>query len=249
MRRILFSALLAGLLFHPQPARAGLLFSGSGYNPEAGAAASGTALFSVSGDTLTLVLTNTTQPRTAAQGNALTGVAFDIDPGSPALTLVGIALTPGSSIWTSRTSSNTAGPLAGSWTDVLGGSPSGEYGIATTGFGGAFRGGSITRGNASPDYGIVADGTFPGPFGGSRFPFIQRSLTFTFTGASGLSEGDVGNVKLLFGGDGSGVVDATPTTASNPEPSTLALTLLGALGLAGWGARRRRASVGIPSPS
>src|SRR5262245_49280361 len=97
-----FAALVAALLGFSPAAQAGVLFVGSGTNPEAGAAASGAAEFSISGDVLTLVLTNTTSPRTAAQGNALTGVTFDISPGSPALALTGIALTPGSTIWTSE---------------------------------------------------------------------------------------------------------------------------------------------------
>src|SRR5262245_60673973 len=150
-RPAILAGLVVALLGPSQSAKAGVIFSGSGNNPEASATASGKAEFTISGNILTVVLTNTTSPRTTAQGNALTGVTFDIDPGNPVLTLTGIALTSGSTIWTSETASNTSNPLSGSWTNVLGSSPLGEYGVATTGFNGRFHGGSITRGNSSPD--------------------------------------------------------------------------------------------------
>lgn len=105
---------------------------------------------------------------------------------------------------------------------------------ATTGFNGRFHGGSIAIGHAAPNYGIVASGTFDGtnvPFGGSQFPFVQNSLTFTFTGAAGWRESQISNVKLLFRTDGTGIIQAIPS------PGSLALIGLGGLAAA----RRRRA--------
>jgi hypothetical protein len=204
-------------------AGASIQFSGAGINPEAGEIGSGTATFSVSGNILTLVLQNTTSPRSDQQGNAMTGVAFNISGSSPTLALTGVALTAGSSIWTSETASNTINPLWGSWTNVLGSSPLASYGVATTGFSGRFHGGSITLGNASPNYGIVAANTFNGTnvvFGGSQFPFIQDSLTFTFTGVSGINESQFADVKLLFGTNGTGIVPADPPPSHSPEPTT-----------------------------
>lgn len=223
------AALIAG------SANASVLFTGSGLNPEAGTTASGSALFDVSGSSLTILLTNLTDPRTASQGNALTGVTFDVIDGAPALALSSVALGPGSALWTSKTASNTSTNLNGSWTSVLGSTPLGEFGAATTGFDGAFHGGSISKGNSSPNYGIVADGTFDGTnvsFGGSQFPFVQSSLLLTFSGANGLLPSQIGNVKLLFGTDGTGVVSAQSTI---PGPATAALGAI-ALGLL----RRRR---------
>jgi hypothetical protein len=235
MRPFFVSALSALLLSHlATPSPASMIFTGSGNNPEVGANASGSATFTISGNSLIVVLQNTTSPRTAAQGNAMTGVTFDVDTTSPTLTLSGTALTAGSAIWTSETSSNTSDPLAGSWTSTLGATPLGEYGVATTGFAGRFNGGSITLGNSNPNYGIVAANTFNGTdvvFGGSQFPFIQDSLTFTFTIANGagFTEEQIGNVNLLFGTDGTGIV---PGTHNIPEPATLLLAtsavLLGA---------------------
>jgi len=225
----------AGALSIAAASNASVVFDGSGYNPEVNASASGSAFFTVSGNTLTIVLTNTTGPRTTAQGNALTGVVFDILGGSPALSLSAIALTAGSEMWTSETASTTSGALAGSWTSALGSTPLAAYGAATTGFNGAFHGGSITLGNSSPNYGIVAANTFDGtnvPFGGSQFPFIQKALTLSFTGASGLTDSQFANVRLLFGTDGTGVVG----TQTIPAPGAMALVLVAA----GIGSRRRR---------
>lgn len=216
-------------------AQASVTFTGSGLNPEANATGAGSAKFTISGNTLTLVLTNLTSPRSAAQGNALTGVTFDINPGAPVLTLTSTALTSGSELWSSKTTSTSAASLNGSWTNVLGASPLGEYGVATTGFNGRFNGGSISMGNASPNYGIVAAATFDGTntpsFGGAQYPFVQNSLTFTFTGVSGVLESQISNVKLLFGTDGTGVINTIPS------PASLALAGLGGL----VGIRRRRA--------
>lgn len=216
-------------------ASASVIFGGSGLNQEVNKIATGTAQFTISGNTLTVVLTNTTLPRTTAQGNALTGVAFELGSGAASLTLTNIALTAGARIWTSETASNTVDPLSGSWTSVLGNNPLAKYGAATTGFAGRFNGGSITRGNSAPNYGIVAAETFDGtnvPFGGSQFPFVQKSLTLTFTGVNGLSESAIHDVHLLFGTDGKGIIK----TDIVPTPGTAALLGLGGLVVA----RRRR---------
>lgn len=212
--------------------QAAVVFSGSGFNPEGATNVAGSAMFTISGNTLTLVLTNTTAPRTTAQGNAMTGVTFDVGNGSAVLTLTSTALTSGADFWTSKFATNNAAALNGSWTNVLGASPLGAYGVATTGFNGRFNGGSIALGNAAPNYGIVAAGTFDGTnvaFGGSQFPFVQNSMTFTFSGISGFTEAQISNVKLLFGTDGTGIITTIPT------PGSLAL-----VGLAGLVAGRRR---------
>lgn len=161
----------------------------------------------------------------------MTGVTFDVGNGSAVLTLTSTALTSGADYWTSKFATNNAAALNGSWTNVLGASPLAAYGVATTGFNGRFNGGSIALGNAAPNYGIVAAGTFDGTnvaFGGSQFPFVQNSMTFTFTGVLGFTEAQIGNVSLLFGTDGTGIVRV-------PAPGSLAL-----VGLAGLVAARRR---------
>lgn len=232
MKKSLFA--LSAVAALSASAGASVVFSGSGNNPEVGANASGSAEFSISGDILTVVLTNTTAPRTTAQGNALTGVTFDVTGANPALDLASTAMTAGSLLWTSKTASTSSANINGSWTDVLGASPLGEFGAASTGFAGRFNGGSISLGNASPNYGVVAAGTFNGTngvsFGGSQFPFIQTSLTLTFSGATGMSLASLSNVKILFGTDGTGIVETTV-----PAPGSVAL-----LAMAGVVAGRRR---------
>lgn len=226
-----FAACAAGVLSFAQ---ASVIFSGSGNNPEVGANASGSAMFTISGNTLTLVLTNTTAPRTTAQGNAMTGVTFNFSSGSTVLSLTSTALTGGSTYWTSKTTNVAAPSLAGSWTAAIVSNAQHQYGVATTGFNGWFNGGSISLGNAAPNYGIVAAGTFDGSnvsFGGSQYPFVQNSMTFTFTGVAGFTEAQITNVKLLFGTDGTGVIEAVPT------PGSLALIGLGGIACI----RRRRA--------
>jgi hypothetical protein len=242
LRGTAYAAAAVVLCLAAAPARADMIFAGAGTNPEAGDAASGRAVFAVAGDTLTLVLTNTTGPRTVSQGNALTGVTFDVAGGSPALALSGVGLTAGGRIWASEAAGKAGGSLAGSWTDDLGDSPLGAYGVATTGYGGRFDGGSISLGTAGPDYGIVAAGTFGGAdvvFGGGKFPFVQDSLTFTFAGAAGVSESQIRNVKFLFGTDGTGVVPAGSDSPA-PAPAGAVLFGLGVAALGGAGLARRR---------
>ncbi len=231
--RFASAALAASLVVS---ANAAVLFNGTGLNPEANTNASGSALFAISGNTLTVTLRNTTLPRTTAQGNALTGVAFDFLNASPVptLTLTSTALGAGAQLWSSKTAFVTSANINTSWTNVLGSSPLANFGAASTGFAGAFNGGSIGLGNASPNYGIVADGTFTGSnsvaFGGSQFPFVQGALVLTFSGVAGLNESQIANVKLMFGTDGTGVITLIPSSGS------MALLGLGAL-VAG---RRRR---------
>ena len=198
---------------------ASISFTGSGTNPgdQSNANLFGEADFSISGSTLTVVLTNTggTASPTDAPGGLLTGLMFDIM--STSSTLTSTTLTQGSSIWTSSSGSNNSTPIAGSWTPVLSvGSYSGSAvnaGVATTGKN-LFNGGSISLGNASPNYGIATNGSFPGGFGGSQYPFIQDSLTFTFLlSSSSVSESSINDVFFLFGTNNSpgGVFAGTPT--------------------------------------
>jgi hypothetical protein len=108
--RFASAALAAGVGFASQ---ASVLFSGTGFNPEAATNASGSALFQISGNLLTVTLNNTTSPRTTAQGNALTGVAFDFKNASPVpvLTLVSTALGKHQHVVDERPRLHAAGEL------------------------------------------------------------------------------------------------------------------------------------------
>lgn len=225
----------------PSVASAGPLL-GTGLNPETGNTVSGQIEFSVTGNILSVTLTNTTAGGTLAQGDSLTGFVFDVVGASPTLSLTSIALTAGSSIHTSASAINNASPLSGSWTSSLASGGAYDFGAATTGFGGLFQAGTITRGNASANYGLIATGTSLA-HGFPRFPYIENSLTFTFSGALGLTDSQFTNVHLLFGTDGTGVITPPPPEVnihSTPEPGTLALAAMGGVGML-FMARRRKA--------
>jgi hypothetical protein len=225
------------------PCKAGF-FMGSGTNAETGDSVSASALFEISGDTLTITLMNTTPAGTLLRGDILTGLVWDISGGTPVLAFPTTALTAGSDIFTDKTTSNTSDPVNGSWTNVLGATPFSQYGVATTGFSGAFSSGTITLGTGGVDYGIVSNGTFPAPpgsgtsgsFNASAFPLIQDTLTFTLTGVSGVTQSQITDVKFLFGTSGAGIIAAVP------EPGSFALAGIGltAAGLVGLRLRTRR---------
>lgn len=225
--RKLALSVLAAMAFAGS-AQAAVMFEGSGYNPETkDAGQSASARFSISTDaneveTLTLTLTNTTGI-TKAQGDALTGILFDLGKSSAKLSLASITLTKGSALWSDDDSTVPADKvnLTGSWTDQLASSPrlTAGYGVSTTGFNSEFKGGSIYQGNSSADFGIVGAKTLPGDLSGAKFPFVQNSVTFRMNVAGALDESDLSNVRFLFGTDGTGVVGGSKV----PEPATLVL--------------------------
>jgi MYXO-CTERM domain-containing protein len=237
------------------PASGTVIFTGTGTG-EAGGTVSGSASFMLSGSTLTLILSNTSAAHTGAQGDAITGIVFSIAGSGQTLSFTmsgagcGPTLPSGSHIFTGKTTQNDATALCGaggsSWTSAFtpGGPVTAEFGVATTGFNGEFNGGSIGIGNASPNYGIVAPGTFPtATFGGSQFPFIQNALQFVFTtGGTSFGEGDITGVNFLVGTSGADHFLGDCTTScvekETPEPDSLALAGLAGLLLAFAGRRR-----------
>jgi hypothetical protein len=232
------------VLLTAMPTSAAVRFTGSGTNAETGSVGqSAQADFRLVGDILTLSLINTTGV-TAEQGDALTGILFDF--AVPAvLKLESISLATGSDLWLSQTRVDDSQNLAGSWTDVLASPPriAASYGLATTGFGGEFKGSSITRGNSSPDYGIVGQNTFPtNKIGGAQYPFVQNGLTFKIRVSPGaLTLADLSHVRFLFGTSGTGWIPATSEIAipndEIPEPGSM--FLLSVAIAAAWLGHRR----------
>jgi hypothetical protein len=88
----------------------------------------------------------------------------------------------------------------------------------------------FATGTPAPGFKPIAPGSLATPTGmGLGFTNLSQPLTI-FNGSLGAS----GNTNMVTAGNFSGTIV--------PEPSTMALAGLGALGLAGYGLRRRRAS-------
>ena len=191
--------------------------SGPGIN---GANLAAQATFDISGDVLTISLTNTAdddeQNDTDNQdvpGNTLTGLFFDFLD-NPTLTKDTATITAGSLLQDGTctglcdgTTTNVGGEFgfATSWT----GGPSAGYGISSSGYiggsGTLFDATANLDDPASPDginFGIISRLGVYDPNGGlAGDPVIQDTVTFTFTGATGLSVDNISNVSFQYGTD------------------------------------------------
>jgi hypothetical protein len=216
----------------------------TGINPAGHDAVSATATFYVDAgapNTLVIDLVNTstlaaTHPGGGRLGGSdvLTGLAFNLS-GNPSYATKPSAADLSPSL-TSISTELGSGSFANTWTNQItpGGNPlvTGAYGIATSGFGGAFKG----RGLSGPDKGIVGLGNTTSTVAGGIVPLAMNGLEFTLTFKSGtdLTKATFSGVQFLFGTEGTGVLNAVP------EPSTGVIAAVGAMVLLGYGWRLRR---------
>jgi hypothetical protein len=213
------------------PGRADLVFSGSSGNLAA------SADFALSGSTLTVTLTNTSTHDVLVPTDVLTGLGFHT---THTLTPVSASLN-GSSVFYG---SLAAAGVGAGWQYKSGLSFHGfNSGISTVGFGIFGPDGNF----ASPavkvdglDYGILSagDNTATGNTGVTGHgPLIKNSVQFTLTAASGFSLSELGNSVVFQYGTALSDTHFNPPPV--PEPSTMAIAGLGALGFVAYRLRRR----------
>lgn len=225
------------------------------------------ALFSISGNNLTITLTNTATVAPNDPTNTLTGLFFSFNGSNPTLTPVSATIPVGSSIvqpdkcdvsTTCATDTNVGGefifdtgPFSG------GGAPSAEFGIASAGYisgsSGNFGGPNLDD-PAAPDginFGIVPSSFTAGAANGGldKDPLIRNSVVFVLSGVSGFLESAISGVSFQYGtAFGEPNVPSSSTSSSTssgppqgaPEPGTSALALLGAALIAGALRQRRK---------
>jgi hypothetical protein len=226
------------LALAPSPSHAGLVYSGSNGN------LSGSAHFSLSGNTLTVILTDTTTTPVSDNGSTLGGVFFNT---TTPLTAVSAALTPGSFIANGSIVNNVGEGWL--YAHPVGGTAYNSE-IASVGYTVGF-GDSAAQPFFNPpvtpldgaDYSLVGTGGIM-PNGGLKSPLFQNSLTFRLTVGQGFSLSELGNsVRLQFGTSLSetSITTGPPSDDSPavPEPATIIAALSGILPLGLVVLRRR----------
>jgi hypothetical protein len=256
------------LLLTAAPAPATVVFTASGPGVD-GASLSASASFTISGNTLTILLSNvaTSDNTSSGQdvpGNLLTGILFDL-PDSITLTPQSALIPTGSSIV--QASECTPGPCNASTTNVGGefiygtssafasGAPSGpDRGIASAGYisGAANFGGPNLDNPAAPNgmnFGIISlDPSFNPNGGMADEPLIKNSVQFQLLISGGtLTEDQISNVIFQYGTgfrEPRLVCCDRPPTERVPGPATAVLlgSALLVIGAARRINRRRQAS-------
>ena len=208
-----------------------VIFNFSGNSNASGNPLAASADFTVSGTTLTIVLTNTATGAAMNGADVLDGVFFDIAGSDPVFSNGNVALTSGSSLVLMNNVPTSGNALNDEWmfdspVPILGT----EYGVGSTGFPGfnpnndnfsaRFWSQKAMAGGNS-DYGLVPTAGIT--VGSISNVYVNNSVTFTFTLSSAISESDIQNVLVSYGSGGE--------TQLVPEPATLMAMAVGAAAL------------------
>jgi hypothetical protein len=223
------------LLACPGLSRAGVVYTGSSGSLAA------SADFELSGNTLTVTLTNTSKADVLVPTDVLTGLFFNT---THVLTPISAALNNSTAFY------STLGNVGNGWGYASGVSADGENSAisasgAVSGLGHSnFSGTSNSLGGI--DYGLLSagDDTATGNNGVTgKGPLIKDSITFTFTAGSGFSLSELGNsVVFQYGSELSEThFTGDPNTSVVPAPPSSVLFGLGVAALALMGLSRRRA--------
>lgn len=261
-RYITIVALVCCGAFTSRSDASSVLVTSSGLNGTNPIAAS--ALFSQTGTTLTITLTNTATSDTVDPTDVLTGLFFNL-AGNPTLTKVSAAVASGSQIYSLNNNTGTAvvgTDISGEWAYVHnssglpGGGPVGafDYGLGGAGyntFGAADvfgTGPTFGFGGTRPDgvgMGLISAGddltTGNGGIENGR-DFIKNGAVFTFTVPANftLSSTTLGTVRFQYGTS----TDETSTNGRQtvPAPASLwgGVALLGLLSMGKFLRRDRR---------
>ena len=251
MRMFVPAATLLVLLLSAAPAPATVIFTASGPGAD-GASLSASAAFTISGNTLTILLSNiATSDNTSSNqdvpGNLLTGILFDL-PDSISLTPQSALIPAGSFI--GQAGECNPGPCNSSTTNVGGefiygtsaafgaGAPSGpDRGIASAGYIGGPAGNFCALGcpnldnPAAPNgmnFGIISLDPSFNPNGGlANEPVIKNSVEFQLLISGGtLTEDQISHVMFQYGtgfNEPRLVCCDRPPTERVPGPATAVL--------------------------
>jgi len=231
-------------------------FTGTGSSAN-GVATGAQADFSISGNQLTVVLTNIGTGSIRASGDVLSGLFFDVIGSTPTFTPVSALVTSGSSVL--QFSSNPTN-VGGEWryqqfatTGSGAGQAPARYGISSSGYDDLFGAANFNGPDLQPpqavdgiQFGLVNSSfvAFQGNGGLDSNALVRNSVTLTLTFTGSLSESQLANVYFWYGTSQNEnrptgqIFDPVPDNVI-PEPSTAAgVVVLG--GLFASFARRRQ---------